>query len=44
MITRRALMASMAAGVAAPVMALAMKHANTKDLKRLKVILESQDV
>jgi uncharacterized membrane protein len=30
-------------GVAAPVMALAMKRANTKDLKRLKSILESQD-
>jgi uncharacterized membrane protein len=30
-------------GVAAPVMALAMKRANTKDLKRLKAILESQD-
>jgi hypothetical protein len=30
-------------GVAAPVMALAMKRANTKDLRRLKAILESRD-
>jgi hypothetical protein len=30
-------------GVAAPMMALAMKRANTKDFKRLKAILESQD-
>jgi hypothetical protein len=30
-------------GVVAPMMALAMKRANTKDLKRLKAILESQD-
>jgi uncharacterized membrane protein len=29
-------------GVAAPMMAVAMKRANTKDLKRLKAILESQ--
>jgi hypothetical protein len=29
------------AGVAAPMMAAAMKRANTKDLKRLKAILES---
>jgi Polyketide cyclase / dehydrase and lipid transport len=29
-------------GVAAPMMGLAMKRANTKDLARLKVILESQ--
>jgi uncharacterized membrane protein len=28
-------------GIAAPMMALAMKRANTKDLKRLKAILES---
>ena len=31
------------AGIAAPMMALAMKRANTKDLKRLEMILESQD-
>jgi hypothetical protein len=30
-------------GVAAPVMAVAMKRANAKDIKRLKAILESQD-
>jgi Polyketide cyclase / dehydrase and lipid transport len=30
-------------GVAAPMMRLAMKRANAKDLKRLKVILEAQD-
>jgi uncharacterized membrane protein len=29
-------------GVAAPIMSLAMKRANTKDLKRLKAILEAQ--
>jgi uncharacterized membrane protein len=29
-------------GIAAPMMALAMKRANTKDLKRLKAILESE--
>jgi hypothetical protein len=29
-------------GIAAPVMAVAMKRANTKDLKRLKETLESQ--
>jgi hypothetical protein len=29
--------------IAAPVMALAMKRANTNDLKRLKAILESRD-
>ena len=31
------------AGVAAPMMAIAMKRANTKDLARLKAILESSD-
>jgi hypothetical protein len=30
-------------GIAAPVIALAMKRANTKDLKRLEAILESTD-
>jgi uncharacterized membrane protein len=29
-------------GIAAPMMAVAMKRANTKDLKRLKEVLESQ--
>jgi hypothetical protein len=31
-------------GIAAPMMAVAMKRANTKDLKRLKAILEAQNV
>jgi hypothetical protein len=30
-------------GIAAPMMALAMKRANTKDLKRLKAILEERE-
>ena len=30
-------------GIMAPMLARAMKRANTKDLKRLKAILESED-